>query len=204
MWQQIAGGDPPLTVNINLCVKQFSQADLIERIDEILRETNFNPRNLKLEITESTIMGNAAAAVRVLLALRDMGIDMHIDDFGTGYSSLSYLQRLPVNMLKIDRSFISRMCDNDENVEIVRTIIQLGHNLKMEVMAEGIETEEQLIQLMRLNCEYGQGYYFSEPVGAEAAQELVKERFVFHDTGRREQEGLERVGAGVCQENETA
>jgi diguanylate cyclase (GGDEF)-like protein len=166
----------PLTVSVNLSGKQFIQPNLIEQIKTILRETDFDPHWLRLEITESVVMENAEAAATMLLQLRDIGVHLSIDDFGTGYSSLSYLHRFPVTTLKIDRSFIGRMGEGDENSEIVRTIMTLASNLGMEVVAEGIETEEQLALLCALKCEYGQGYLFSRPVTAEMAAAMIGER----------------------------
>jgi EAL domain-containing protein (putative c-di-GMP-specific phosphodiesterase class I) len=166
----------PLMLSVNLSGKQFIQPNLIEQIKSILKETNFDPRWLRLEITESVVMENAEAATSMLLQLRDLGAHLSIDDFGTGYSSLSYLHRFPVTTLKIDRSFISRMGEGDENSEIVRTIMTLASNLGMEVVAEGIETEEQLMQLRTLKCEYGQGFLFSRPVDAELAKMMILQR----------------------------
>jgi diguanylate cyclase (GGDEF)-like protein len=166
----------PLTLSVNLSGKQFVQPNLIEQIKTILRETEFDPRWLRLEITESVVMENAEAAASMLLQLRDLGVHLSIDDFGTGYSSLSYLHRFPVTTLKIDRSFIGRMGENDENAEIVRTIMTLANNLGMEVVAEGIETADQLAQLRALKCEYGQGYLFSRPVDAASAQAIFVKR----------------------------
>jgi diguanylate cyclase (GGDEF)-like protein len=166
----------PLMLSVNLSGKQFIQPNLIGQIKNILEETDFDPRWLRLEITESVVMENAEAATSMLLQLRELGAHLSIDDFGTGYSSLSYLHRFPVTTLKIDRSFIGRMGEGDENSEIVRTIMTLANNLGMEVVAEGVETEEQLAQLRALKCEYGQGYLFSRPVKAEAAEMLILER----------------------------
>jgi diguanylate cyclase (GGDEF)-like protein len=166
----------PLTLSVNLSGKQFVQPNLIEQIKNTLQETDFDPRWLRLEITESVVMENAEAAASMLLQLRELGVHLSIDDFGTGYSSLSYLHRFPVTTLKIDRSFIGRMGQGDENAEIVRTIITLASNLGMDVVAEGIETEDQLAQLRALKCEYGQGFLFSKPVEAETAKMMVLER----------------------------
>lgn len=166
----------PLMLSVNLSGKQFIQPNLIGQIKGILDETDFDPRWLRLEITESVVMENAEAATSMLLQLRELGAHLSIDDFGTGYSSLSYLHRFPVTTLKIDRSFIGRMGEGDENSEIVRTIMTLANNLGMEVVAEGVETEEQLAQLRTLKCEYGQGYLFSRPVNAEAAEMLILDR----------------------------
>ena len=164
----------PLTISVNLSGKQFSQPDFISQIRLILEETELDPRCLKLEITESVMMDNAEMVTSMLTQLRDLGIQLSIDDFGTGYSSLSYLHRFPIDTLKIDRSFVGRMGIVDENSEIVRTIITLATNLGMTVIAEGIETHEQLIKLKALNCEYGQGYLFSRPVAASAIPALLE------------------------------
>lgn len=160
-------------VSVNLSSKQFIQLDLASRVDTILRETGLEARCLKLEVTESLIMENAKIAAASLMQLKALGVQLGIDDFGTGYSSLSYLHSFPIDALKIDRSFVNRIGANGENLEIVRTIVTLAHNLKLHVIAEGIETEGQLNQLKELGCEYGQGYFFSPPVDAEAATTLV-------------------------------
>ena len=173
-WQTQSRAKASLSVSVNLCTREFSQPDLIERIGEILRETRLEASHLKLEMTETMVMEQGVAAMAKLRQLKEMGIKLHIDDFGTGYSSLSYLHRFPVDTLKIDRSFVKQMSAKEENLEIIRAIVQLAHNLKMEVMAEGVETEEQLGQLKALGCEYGQGYLFSAAVDGEAAGELVR------------------------------
>jgi diguanylate cyclase (GGDEF)-like protein/PAS domain S-box-containing protein len=157
-WQKRNPAASDLTVSVNLSSKQFLQSDLAEQISEILKETGLSPHCLKLEITESHIMENIVMTAQTITKLRAIGIELSIDDFGTGYSSLSYLHSLPVSYLKIDRSFIARMIEGEENSEIVHTIIKLAQNLKMKVIAEGIETNQQLAQLKGLNCEYGQGY----------------------------------------------
>lgn len=164
-----------LTMSVNLSTKQFAQPDLIDSVRQILSETGLDPSGLKLEITESAVMDNSDTAAYMLTQLRELGIKLSIDDFGTGYSSLSYLHRFPVNTLKIDRSFVSRMCEGDENAEIVRTIVTLATNLGMAVVAEGVETTEQHERLKELRCEYGQGYLFSMPVNAETALSLIQE-----------------------------
>lgn len=173
-WQSALGRES-LTMSVNLSGKQLTQTDLIQQIQNTLEQTKLNPTWLRLEITESVVMENAELATNTLLQLRKLGVHLSIDDFGTGYSSLSYLHRFPVNTLKIDRSFIGRMAKGDENSEIVRTICTLANNLGMEVVAEGVETREQLELLRSLKCEYGQGYLFSRPIDAEAATNLVLE-----------------------------
>ena len=163
----------PETINVNLSAKFFRRPDLIERIDEILRESGLEPQNLRLEITESQIIDNVESTVQVLLQLKAKGIHLSMDDFGTGYSSLSYLHRLPFDTLKIDRSFISQLGPSGENSEIVRTIVLLARNLGLDVVAEGVETAEQLSQLQAIGCEYGQGYFFFRPLDAQSAGRLV-------------------------------
>ncbi|MBW4639133.1 MAG: EAL domain-containing protein [Gloeocapsa sp. UFS-A4-WI-NPMV-4B04] len=162
-----------LTISVNLSNKQFLQADLVTQISQILQETGLDSRYLKLEITESVIMENPEAATVMLLQLKDLGCELHMDDFGTGYSSLSYLHRFPFDLLKIDRSFISRMDVNGKDLEIVRALITLARNLNINVIAEGLETAEQLAQLRALQCKYGQGYLFSQPVDQEVAEALI-------------------------------
>lgn len=163
----------PLTISVNISGRQFSELDLSQRIEQILQEYRLDPRTLKLEITESAIVENAESATVMLAQLRKLGIQLCMDDFGTGYSSLSYLHRFPIDMLKIDRSFVSRMSFDNEDSEIVRTIVTLAHNLGMNVTAEGVETAEQVDLLKEINCEYGQGYFFSKPIDSKAATALI-------------------------------
>ncbi|MDX6693207.1 MAG: hypothetical protein QOF02_810 [Blastocatellia bacterium] len=174
-WQRRYASDLPLFISVNLSSKQFEQPDLIEQITEILDETKLDPRSLKLEITESVVMENIDTATEMLKQLRALGVQLSIDDFGTGYSSLSYLHRFPIDTLKIDRSFVIRMVDNNENIEIVRTIIMLAQNLGMDVVAEGVETKEQLALLRKLGCENGQGYFFSRPAYASGAEKIISD-----------------------------
>ena len=162
-----------LTLSVNLSCKQFAQSNLVERIKQILVETEFLPGRLKLEITEGVFFEHKEKAVEMLYRLRELGIEINIDDFGTGYSNLSYLMQLPISTLKIDRSFISPITEDGGNTEIVETIMMLARNLGMKVIAEGIETEAQIKQLKRLNCEGGQGYYFSRPLCFEDVQPFL-------------------------------
>ncbi len=175
-WQSRPWGGEHLAVTVNLSGRQFMQGDLVQRIEDILYRTGIRSGSLRLEITESTIMEQAEEAVEKLLALRRLGVKLYIDDFGTGYSSLSYLHRLPVDALKIDRSFISEMDSGggDERSEIVGTIVTLARTLRMDVAAEGIETAEQVTRLRALACHYGQGYFFSKPLGRTAAGGLIQ------------------------------
>jgi EAL domain-containing protein (putative c-di-GMP-specific phosphodiesterase class I) len=168
-WQMQFPTEPPLTVSVNLSAKQCAQADLAQKVAGILQSTELDAGYLKLELTESMIAEDAAATACILSALRDLGVQVQIDDFGTGYSSLGYLQRLPIDTLKIDRAFISRIGKDGNGSEIVRTILTLAHELGMKVVAEGIETDEQLSKLKDMNCEYGQGYLFTRAVNSQTA-----------------------------------
>lgn len=172
VWQKQFPTSRHLTISVNLSGKQFLQPDLIEQIERVLKETNFDAHNLQLEITESVIM-NAESSTTTLSKLRALGIQLQIDDFGTGYSSLSYLHHFPIDTLKIDRSFVSNMSVGADKSEIIRTIVTLAHNLGMNVTAEGIETAEQLAQLKMLQCEYGQGYFFFKPMSSEVMEVLL-------------------------------
>jgi diguanylate cyclase (GGDEF)-like protein/PAS domain S-box-containing protein len=174
-WQKQYPGCQPLTISVNLSGKQFSQPNLIEEIAEILAESELPAPFLKLEITETVIMENADSAAEMLNELKALGSQLAIDDFGTGYSSFSHLHRFPIDTLKIDRAFVSRMDTSLESSEIVRTILTLAHNLKMSVVAEGVETSAQIKQLRALGCEYGQGYFINRPLTAENAEKLIAE-----------------------------
>jgi len=177
-WQAQSGDHLPLNISVNLASEQFSLPDLTEQIYNILQDIGLEASRLKLELTEGTIMENAKSVVATLHSLRALGIQLAIDDFGTGYSSLSYLCRFPINTIKIDRSFVNRMCLDSDNAEIVRTIITLAQNLKINTTAEGVETGEQLVQLVNMGCEYGQGNFFGKPLSSEAATEFVTKQLV--------------------------
>jgi EAL domain-containing protein (putative c-di-GMP-specific phosphodiesterase class I) len=173
-WKERLATEQPLSISVNLSSKQFAHSDLLDQIIKTLDVTGLDPHSLKLEITESIVMENIDVATGMLEQLRGLGVELSIDDFGTGYSSLSYLHRLPIDTLKIDRSFVNRMVESNENKEIVRTIIMLAQNLGMGVIAEGVETREQVEQLRELNCPSGQGYLFSKPLDTESATNLIE------------------------------
>ncbi len=167
-WHKQFPSSLPLTISVNFSGKQITQPDVFTQVKHILQESGLKPCSLKLEITETFLMDNFELANTILSQLTELNVEMHMDDFGTGYSSLSYLHRLPIKTLKIDRSFVSNIGSRGENLEIVRAIVTLAHNLNMSVTAEGIETVEQLAQLKALQCDYGQGYFFLPPIeGAE-------------------------------------
>jgi len=173
-WEASYPADLPLLMSVNLSSKQFMDVRLLEQIIQTVAITRIDPCKLKLEITESVVMENIEVASLMLKQLRAIGVGLSIDDFGTGYSSLSYLHRLPINTLKIDRSFVSRMNEQNENYEIVRTIILLAKNLGLSIIAEGVETIEQVARLAELNCDHGQGFFFSRPMAAGSASLLVE------------------------------
>jgi diguanylate cyclase (GGDEF)-like protein len=166
-----------LSTSVNLSAKQLLHPKLMSQIREVLDDTELDPRQLKLEVTESTVMENSDRSLSVLSELSDLGVSLSTDDFGTGYSSLSYLHRFPFSRLKIDRSFINKMDEDEKSAAIVKTILLLGENLDIEVVAEGIETEYQLEILRSLGCRLGQGYIFSQPVDAASAFNLLAQPF---------------------------
>jgi diguanylate cyclase (GGDEF)-like protein/PAS domain S-box-containing protein len=173
MWQALFPSDPPLTVNVNIAPKQFAQPDLASQIGKTLQETGLDPGCLNLEITETIAMADADRSAVVLAELKALGVRLDIDDFGTGYSSLSRLQRFPVDTLKIDRSFISCMDTDVETREIVRIIIMLAHGLRLNVVAEGVETQGQADMLKDMGCELAQGYLYSRPTPVEIIERLL-------------------------------
>jgi diguanylate cyclase (GGDEF)-like protein/PAS domain S-box-containing protein len=174
IWQAQLKDQLKLTMNLNISSKHFLSPTLLDEIKEILDKTSLPPQQLKLEITETALMEDADETIRLVHRLKDYGLKLVIDDFGTGYSSLSYLQRLPIDSLKVDRSFVSRIKnESDGNRNIVEAIISLAHRLKMTVVAEGVETEEQLAILLEMNCQFGQGYLFSKPLAKPKVDELI-------------------------------
>jgi diguanylate cyclase (GGDEF)-like protein/PAS domain S-box-containing protein len=174
IWHERHGGDSRPTVSVNLSARSFLQPDLADYVEGILGETSLGAGDLNLEITESVLLEEADSVKSVLFKLRDLGVGLHLDDFGTGYSSLSYLRRFPISALKVDRSFVAGMGPGGEGSEITRAIIALAHSLQMEAVAEGVEAPCQLELLRGLGCEYGQGFYFSRPVDASKAGEMVR------------------------------
>jgi len=173
-WRTGPNGRPDLIISVNLSAKQFLQPNLVVDIQKLLHELSLSPDALKLEITESAVMADPSAAVEMLQEIKSIGIHLAIDDFGTGYSSLSYLHRFPLDTLKIDRSFIREMQEDGEGMEIARTILPMANNLRLDVVAEGVETLEQVSLLKELHCKYAQGYYFSKPLSAEGTTALLQ------------------------------
>lgn len=173
MWQKELGLD--LSVSVNLSARQLAQPDILAQVDAILERTGLKPSSLHLEVTESAMMDNTETARAVLHQFRARGIGVSIDDFGTGYSSLSYLQRFPIDRLKVDKSFVQSMMNEQDSAKIVQTIVLLAQNLGMKVVAEGVETAPQLEAIKDLQCEMVQGFFFSKPVEAEVARKLLEE-----------------------------
>lgn len=173
-WRDQHLGHLGIAVNVNLSVRQLAQPDLLQGIDRVLQKNGLHGSNLKIEIVESALVDNAELAARVLQQLRSRHIEVCLDDFGTGYSSLSYLHRFPVDVIKIDRSFIMRIAEASQDLAIVAAIIKLSQQLGLSVVAEGIESIQQWRQLRSLQCGYGQGYYFSRPLDGEAATEMLR------------------------------
>ncbi|WP_013324164.1 EAL domain-containing protein [Gloeothece verrucosa] len=173
LWQQEYPYLEPITVSVNLSGRQFSQPDLIKKIDSILNQTGLEGKYLKLEITETVLIENPNSAAEMLQQLIERKIQVCLDDFGTGYSSLGYLHRFPLDILKIDRSFVSNIEQNRSNSSIIRTIITLARELGIRVIAEGVETQEQRLFLQSLGCHYGQGYWFSPPIDSTKLSNLM-------------------------------
>lgn len=176
IWQERFESKYPIIVGVNLSARQFMHPDLVSEIREIIRSTAIAPEWLRLEVTESVIMDDVEMTIALLHQLKELNVKLSIDDFGTGFSSLGYLPRFPVDVLKIDRSFIGRMEDASEgdNLAIVRTILMLARALNLDAIAEGVETARQLQQLRSLGCKYVQGYYFQRPIPADAATEFFE------------------------------
>lgn len=172
-WQQ--SGAHLVPISVNLSSRQFSQPELPQRIADILQESGVDPFFLEIELTESTVMHDIEEAASMLRRIKELGIRIAVDDFGTGYSSLAYLKRFHIDKLKIDQSFIRELVDNPDDSAIVRAIISMAHSLRLEVVAEGVETQKQLDYLKAIHCDYIQGYFYSEALSAEAFADLLRE-----------------------------
>lgn len=178
-WRNL-GLSEDLFVSVNLSALQMAHPQLLSEIGWMLDQTGADPRHIKLELTESSVMHNPDAAIKIIDRLRQMGFRISIDDFGTGYSSLAHLHRLPIDSLKIDQSFIRPLTDAARNLEMARLIIELGHLLRLEVVAEGIERSSHMELLKGLGCDLGQGYLFSRPIPAIEAQQLILQKELQH------------------------
>ncbi|OCQ94125.1 diguanylate phosphodiesterase [Nostoc sp. MBR 210] len=173
LWQEHPNIPKNLTMSVNLSARLFTQTNLITQIDQIIHDTEVNPRNLELEITESVIMENTHVVRSIIEEIKQRNIKLVMDDFGTGYSSLSYIHSLPLDSLKIDKSFITRMQFYQDNLGLVPTIISIAKSMNMTVIAEGVETQEQIVKLRNLNCDFAQGYLFSQALQPEAVIDFI-------------------------------
>jgi EAL domain-containing protein (putative c-di-GMP-specific phosphodiesterase class I) len=170
-WQKQGLRD--LTVSVNVSANQFQQVKFVREVKKALADSGLEPQYLTLELTESTMLRNIEHSIEVMRSLQDIGVRVSIDDFGTGYSSLSYLKDLPINTLKIDRSFINNLKINTSDIAIVKAIITMGHGLAVKVVAEGVETEEQIELLKDLKCHYAQGFYLHRPLTTEDFEQVL-------------------------------
>ncbi|HET7462456.1 MAG TPA: GGDEF domain-containing phosphodiesterase, partial [Longimicrobium sp.] len=168
-WQREHPAAEPLRMSVNVSTRELADPAFADRLAEVLREVAPLPDTLRVEVTESTVMRNAELVIPVLERLREMGVRAYMDDFGTGYSSLSWLHRFPVNVLKVDRTFVERVPREPDAVEIVRTIVALARTLGLEIIAEGVETAEQAALLREMGCQFAQGFYYSGPLSADEA-----------------------------------
>ena len=166
-------GLKPIRVSVNLSPRQFCDSDLLEDIKVILSRSGLSSQWLALEITENTLIKDMDLSIRLLKSLRKMGIKIYLDDFGTGYSSLNYLKRFPIDVLKMDKDFVSGISFDPREEVIAKTIIDLGHGLGIKVEAEGVEKKEQLQFLKDNGCDYVQGFYFSKPIPSEEFEKLL-------------------------------
>ncbi len=173
LWQQHWPELRSLRVCVNLSARQFSRVGLADHVESLLMQTGLSGHQLGLEMTESSLIADTAVTVGVLASLRRLGVALHMDDFGTGYSSLSHLHRFPFDVLKIDRSFVHRITSGDQSLQIVRTILELARVLGMDVVAEGIETDEQSDLLRQMGCRFGQGFLFAKPLPAAEIAEML-------------------------------
>jgi EAL domain-containing protein (putative c-di-GMP-specific phosphodiesterase class I) len=164
-----------LTLSINLSGRQLQHAQVVEDVAQALEESGLPPDSLVLEMTESILLDDSETVLDILRQLKQLGARLAIDDFGTGYSSLSYLHRFPVDILKIDRSFVERLSHASDNAELARTVVRLGQSLQLQTVAEGVEDSAQLLTLRRMGCDIGQGYYFGRPMEGRDVERLLSE-----------------------------
>jgi EAL domain-containing protein (putative c-di-GMP-specific phosphodiesterase class I) len=172
-WQERFTRSAPLSMSVNLSVHEFTQLSFVSRVEETIRATGIDPRLLRLEITESIAIEEKQRTLEMLAALRQLGVRIYLDDFGTGYSSLGYLHQWPLDAIKIDRTFVTRMHTEPTHLQLVRTVRALASNIGVAAVAEGVETEAQLATLREIGCEYAQGYLFSKPAPADEIEQLL-------------------------------
>ncbi len=168
--------DPPLQMAVNLSARQLQRPEIVGEIAEILMESRLDPGSLVLEITESVMMQDMELSIQRLAELKDLGVQLAVDDFGTGYSSLNYIRRFPVDILKVDKSFVDGVNEGGEESALTAAIIELAGILRLRPVAEGVERADQLEKLLDLHCDLGQGYYFAKPLTLRAVDELLTTR----------------------------
>ncbi len=173
-WHQDMAGGEKLTMSVNISAREFNEKGFVSQVKRVLEETRVDPSRVRLEITESVTMDDAEHAVHVLSELRALGLQLSVDDFGIGYSSLSYLHRFPLNVLKIDRSFVNDIVKNPESRDVITSIVSLARSMNLEVVAEGAECEEQVAELKKLGCDFGQGFVFYEPLPGDGVRTLFQ------------------------------
>jgi EAL domain-containing protein (putative c-di-GMP-specific phosphodiesterase class I) len=195
-WQKKYGFDESLAITVNVASRQFFEDTFLETVENALRKSKLPPQSLVLEITETTMLVNAEATIRTLTALKRLGIRLAIDDFGTGYSSLSYLQRFPVDILKIDKSFVDQIALGKEGAAVARAIITMSGTLHLRTIAEGIESASQQTELQNLGCELGQGYLFAKPLRKADMNEFLR------TAARTEKESLSVVPPAMSRVDE--
>jgi EAL domain-containing protein (putative c-di-GMP-specific phosphodiesterase class I) len=196
-WQTQYPCDPPLKMSMNMSSKEFLRRDFADKVATALVDTRLTPGSLAIEITESVLMEHTETAMTTMSALKNMGIEIHIDDFGTGYSSLSYLQHFPVDAIKIDRSFVSKMAQDGDNRKIVKAIVSLAQNLKLNVIAEGVEQNSELSAIKGMDCRYGQGFIFSQPLPPVALNAWLQDGGESFLMNRRDAKGSGKRDCGV-------
>jgi len=175
-WRKAHAEFDGLVVNVNISGRQFMQLDFVNLVEAALKENALPPNALHLEITESVLINNVEQAGQVLADLHKMGVQIQIDDFGSGYSSLGYLQQFPVDTIKIDKSFVQSMQAGSKSSQLVKTMVAMARNLGMSIIAEGIETDQQLVELCAMECGFGQGFYLSHPLPANEIESLISEQ----------------------------
>jgi EAL domain-containing protein (putative c-di-GMP-specific phosphodiesterase class I) len=172
-WHERFPRSAPLSISVNLSVREFTQRAFVDRVEETIRTSGIDPRLLRLEITESIAIDDKQRTLEMLTALRGLGVRIYLDDFGTGYSSLGFLHQWPLDAIKIDRSFVTRMHTEPTHLQLVRTVRALASNIGVAAVAEGVETEAQLETLREIGCEFAQGYLFSKPVPSDEMDKLL-------------------------------
>ena len=175
-WDAELLGCKPVTMSVNVSPREFGEHGFVDQVERILRETGVDPKRVRLEITEGATMGDAERAVQVLSRLRALGVQLSVDDFGIGYSSLSYLHRFPLNVLKIDKSFVMDIIDKPESRDVINSIVGLARSMGLQVVAEGAEHDDQIEVLKGLGCDFGQGFVFHRPLDAVKAMTLLRTR----------------------------